>query len=124
VWTNQGIQLLGMMTEAMHTPHMGDRYLALENARYVMNNARLLGEEVEFKRDGMIQRRAQTVLADATALLERVQREGLFDVLSEGVFADVYRPVNKGKGLDGVAQRSADYYNPVELELRRGLGLP
>lgn len=124
VWTNQGIQLLGMMTEAMHTPHMGDRYLALENARYVMNNARLLGEEVEFKKDGMIQRRAQTVLADATALLERVLAEGLFDVLSAGVFADVYRPVNKGKGLDGVALRAPDYYNPVESELRRGLGLP
>jgi beta-lysine 5,6-aminomutase alpha subunit len=123
VWTKQGIQLLGMMTEAMHTPHMGDRYLALESARYIMNNARSLGEEVEFKRDGIIQRRAQDVLRDATALLERVQREGLFDVLAAGVFADVYRPMNKGKGQDGVALRTADYYNPVETELRRALRL-
>src|SRR5690606_15462264 len=69
VWTKQGIQLLGMMTEAMHTPHMGDRYLALENAQYVMNNARDLGDEIEYKTCGVIQTRAQTVLADATKLL-------------------------------------------------------
>nr|WP_261178171.1 lysine 5,6-aminomutase subunit alpha [Anaerobacillus sp. CMMVII] len=35
--TNQGIQLLGMMTEAMHTPYIHDRQLAIENAKYIMN---------------------------------------------------------------------------------------
>ncbi|MEO7328259.1 MAG: lysine 5,6-aminomutase subunit alpha, partial [Minicystis sp.] len=30
VWTRQGIQLLGMMTEAMHTPLLADRYVALK----------------------------------------------------------------------------------------------
>ena len=27
-----------MLTEAIHTPFMQDRFLALENAKYVMNN--------------------------------------------------------------------------------------
>src|SRR5690606_28560377 len=30
IMTKQGIQLLGMLTEAIHTPHIHDRYLALE----------------------------------------------------------------------------------------------
>lgn len=123
-WTGQGIQLLGMMTEAMHTPHMGDRYLALENAQYVMNNARDLGDEVSFKPGGLIQTRAQSVLDEAITLLERVRAEGMFEVLAEGVFADVFRPRDRGKGGDGVAVRSAAYANPMEDRLRDTLGLP
>ncbi len=123
-WTGQGIQLLGMMTEAMHTPHMGDRYLALENAQYVMNNAKDLGDEVTFKPGGLIQTRAQNVLDEAIELLERVRTEGMFEVLSEGVFADVFRPRDRGKGGGGVAVRSADYANPMEDRLRDALGLP
>lgn len=123
VWSRQGIQLLGMMTEAMHTPHMGDRYLALENAQYVMNNARDLGDEIQYKPGGIIQTRAQTVLADATALLEEVRDTGMFQTLSQGIFADVFRPIDQGKGLSGVFERSVDYYNPLEDELRERLGL-
>lgn len=123
VWTQQGIQLLGMMTEAMHTPHMGDRYLALENARYVMNNARDLGEEVEFKRGGIIQTRAQEVLSEATDLLQRIEREGMFTILAQGVFADVFRPRAAGKGKEGVYARAPNYFNPVEERLRQALGL-
>lgn len=123
VWTQQGIQLLGMMTEAMHTPHMGDRYLALENAQYVMRNARDLGEEVEFKQGGVIQTRAQQVLAEATTLLERIEVEGMFDVLAKGVFADVFRPKDGGKGKQGVYARASTYFNPVEERLREALGL-
>ena len=37
IWTSQGIQLLGMPTEAIHTPFMSDRYLSIENARYIFN---------------------------------------------------------------------------------------
>ena len=59
VWTGQSLQLLGMLTEAIHTPHMQDRYLSIENAQYIFNNARHLGEEVEYKKDGIIQKRAQ-----------------------------------------------------------------
>src|SRR5690554_4717755 len=122
-WTGQGIQLLGMMTEAMHTPHMGDRYLAIENARYVMNNTRQLGEEIEFKDGGIIQRRAQQVLAEACQLLEDVRDKGMFDTLAAGTFADVFRPVDGGKGLSGVLRRSSDYFNPVEVALRTRLDL-
>ena len=118
VWTGQGIQLLGMMTEAMHTPHIHDRYLALENARYVMNNARHLGDEIQFKPGGRIQNRAQTVLNEAVDLLERVVDGGLLAALSKGIFADVRRTEDGGRGLEGVVMKDANYYNPVEEALR------
>ena len=33
--TGQNIHLLGMMTEAIHTPFIQDRFLSIQNARYV-----------------------------------------------------------------------------------------
>jgi len=37
IMTGQGIQLLGMLTEAIHTPYLQDRFLSLANARLVFN---------------------------------------------------------------------------------------
>ncbi|MDR2131382.1 MAG: lysine 5,6-aminomutase subunit alpha [Odoribacteraceae bacterium] len=112
IWTAQGIQLLGMPTEAIHTPFMSDRYLSIENARYIFTNLKNIGDEVEYKQGGIIQRRAREVLDDATALLESIEREGLFTALEKGIFADIKRPKNGGKGLDGVTEKSPRYYNP------------
>ncbi len=81
VMTNQGIQLLGMLTEAIHTPHLHDRYLAIENAKYIFNNARSLGDEVEFKEGGIIQTRAQEVLKKAEDLLSQIESQGLFKTI-------------------------------------------
>ena len=53
IWTSQGIQLLGMPTEAIHTPFMSDRYLSIENARYIFNNMKNIGDEVVFKETGL-----------------------------------------------------------------------
>lgn len=112
IWTGQGIQLLGMLTEAIHTPFMSDRYLAIENAKYIFNNMNAIGEEMEFKKDGLIQQRAKSVLDDAIVLLEQVNEYGLFDALQKGIFADIKRPITGGKGLAGVSQKGAGYYNP------------
>src|SRR5438132_6721253 len=43
VLTEQGIQLLGMPTEAIHTPLLQDRFLSIRSASYVFNAARDLG---------------------------------------------------------------------------------
>ena len=120
IWTHQGIQLLGMPTEAIHTPFMSDRYLSIENAKYIFNNMKAIGEEVEFKEDGIIRRRAQEVLDKATSLLETMEREGLFSALEKGIFADVKRPKDGGKGLSGVAPKGRSYFNPfIKLMLER-----
>lgn len=111
-WTHQGIQLLGMPTEAIHTPFMSDRFLSIENAKYIFNNMKSIGEEVEFKDGGIVKTRASKVLNDTIALLEKLKDEGLFNALEKGMFADVKRPKNGGKGLNGVAKKCAHYTNP------------
>ncbi len=123
VATGQGIQLLGMMTEAIHTPHIHERQLAIEAARYIFNNARHLQEEVEFKKDGRMVKRAHQVLQEAAELLEKIVDKGLFQSIAEGMFADVKRTSEGGKGRGGVVLRAPDYFNPIEGELRHRLGL-
>lgn len=118
IMTNQGIQLLGMLTEAIHTPHLHDRYLSLENAKYIFNNARNLGDEITFKEGGIIQTRAQEVLKKAEELLRQIEREGLFSTIEQGKFGGVKRSRTGGKGLDGVAKKDSGYFNPfIELML-------
>ncbi|MEG0919060.1 MAG: lysine 5,6-aminomutase subunit alpha [Anaerovoracaceae bacterium] len=112
VWSGQSLQLLGMLTEAIHTPLMHDRYLSIENASYVFNNARDLGEEIEYKKDGVIQKRAQDVLGKANELLHEVEKDGLFSTIEQGKFGGVKRPKDGGKGLEGVCTRDAEYFNP------------
>jgi beta-lysine 5,6-aminomutase alpha subunit len=112
IWSGQGIQLLGMMTEAIHTPFMSDRFLAIENARYIFNNMKNIGDEVEFKQDGIIRNRARKVVDDALRLLEGMEAEGLFSALEKGMFGDVKRPKNGGKGLAGVVEKGNNYFNP------------
>ena len=120
IWTSQGIQLLGMPTEAIHTPFMSDRYLSIENAKYIFGNMRSIGDEVEFKEDGIVRNRAKEVLDKATGLLEKIEAEGLFTALEKGIFADVKRPKDGGKGLEGVAQKDEGYCNPfIPLMLNR-----
>ena len=119
IWTGQGIQLLGMLTEAIHTPFMSDRYLSIENAKYIFSSMKNIGDEVEFKENGIIKNRAKFVIDKATDLLELMEKEGLFTALEKGIFGDVKRPKNGGKGLNGVAPKGNNYCNPF-VELMKG----
>lgn len=112
VITNQKLCLLGMMTEAIHTPFMSDRALAIENAEYIFTAMADLGSEIEFKKDGIIQQRASFVLDKATELLEVMNTQGLFRSLELGTFANIKRPQDGGKGLAGVYEKQKDYFNP------------
>ncbi|MGB9651177.1 MAG: lysine 5,6-aminomutase subunit alpha, partial [Candidatus Cybelea sp.] len=118
VMTGQSIHLCGMLTEAIHTPFLGDRALALENARYIMNTARHFGEEIVPRPGGTIERRAETVLSGCEALLERVAAIGLMKAIEAAAFADVSRTPDGGRGVEGVFARAGDYYNPFEEALR------
>jgi beta-lysine 5,6-aminomutase alpha subunit len=112
IMTGQKIHLLGMMTEALHTPFMSDRALAIENAQYIFSTMHDLGDEIEFKKDGFIQGRAAEVLQNATALLGEIEKFGLFGTLNRGIFADIKRPTDGGKGLSGVTEKDEFYFNP------------
>jgi beta-lysine 5,6-aminomutase alpha subunit len=111
--TGQSILLVGMMTEAVVTPFLSDRDLALQNVRYVLGAAGNLHEDFTPARDGFIVRRGHEVLAEAVALLERIADHGLLNAIADGTFGITRRPADGGKGLDGVTARSDTYYNPA-----------
>ena len=116
--TGQGIQTIGVPTEGIFTPHIHDRVLGLQNVDYVFNAAHDLGDEIEFKRGGIIQTHAQDVLAGARELLERIAQTGLFQAIGEATFGDVSRSVDEGRGIDGIVDVEEGYFNPV-VELMR-----
>lgn len=119
--SGQGIQLLGMLTEAIHTPYLQDRFLSLSGAKLVFHNMRHFGEEITFVSGGRIQRRAQDVLDQALTLLEEVARIGLWDALGQAFFADISRLPDGGRGADGVVARAPAYWNPFfELLTEKG----
>jgi beta-lysine 5,6-aminomutase alpha subunit len=117
--TGQGIQLLGMMTEAIHNPLLMDRYAALKSADYVYRAWRSMGGELELRPDGMVAARARETLGEAERLLERVAADGLVRAIGDACFGDVARAETGGKGLPGVVEREPDYFNPF-LELMGG----
>lgn len=121
VATGQHIHLVGVLTEAIHTPFLHDRYLAIENARYVFGYAKHFGEELEFKQGGRVERRAAEVLEQTVDLLERITHTGLMRAIGDGVFGRVSRQPDGGKGLDGVVPKAPYYYNPfTDLILKGG----
>lgn len=113
--TGQGILLVGMMTEAVVTPWISDRDLALQNVRYVMNAAGNLHEDFRPEPDGFIANRARQVLGESIDLLDRIleHEDGLLDAIADGTFGLMKRPADRGRGLDGVAKKSSVYYNPA-----------
>lgn len=120
IFTGQDIMLLGMLTEALHTPLLQDRYLSINNAKYIFEACRHLRDEVQFKPGGIIERRAAEVLARAVEQIEHVREIGLFAALEKGEFADVQRDPEGGRGAEGVVKRAADYFNPFFAALREG----
>ena len=112
IMTGQKVHLLGMLTEAIHTPFMSDRALSIENAEYIFRTMADLGQELEFRPDGIIRRRAAEVLEKAAELLEQIEKLGLFATLEQGIFADIKRPRGGGKGLAGVTEKGPGYFNP------------
>jgi beta-lysine 5,6-aminomutase alpha subunit len=111
--TGQGIQTIGVPTEGIFTPHIHDRVLGLQNVDYVFNAAKDLGDEIEFRPGGIIQSRAQEVLAGAHDLLGRIASTGLLEAISDATFGDVSRGIDDGRGIDGIVQTSAGYVNPL-----------
>ena len=119
ITTGQGIQLLGMMTEAMHNPFLMDRFVALKSSAYIYRAARHLGEEISFKPDGIVALRQREVFDRALHLLEETAADGMMAAIGKARFGDTARTPEGGKGLDGVVERGADYFNPF-LEILEG----
>jgi len=113
--TGQSILLVGMMTEAVVTPWLSDRDLALANVKYVLNAAGNLAEDFRPAPDGLIVKRAHQVLGEAVDLLERIVADdgGLLAAIAAGTFGLMKRPPDGGKGADGVIAKAEGYRNPA-----------
>ena len=118
--TGQGILLVGMMTEAVVTPWLSDRDLALQNVRYVLNAAGGLREDFRPTPDGFIAQRARQVLGEAVDLLERIVDDTLLVAIADGTFGLLKRPADAGRGLEGVVRKASGYLNPASDLLEEG----
>ncbi len=125
--TGQSLLLVGMMTEAVVTPFLSDRDLALQNVRYVLGAAGGLTEDFHPPPEGFIQTRARQVLSEAIELLDTIVSEPapagstpLLEAIADGTFGAMKRPPDGGKGLDGVIRRADDYDNPAITLLEEG----
>jgi len=120
ITTSQSIELLGMFSEAIHTPLLMDRYLSLKSARYIFGAARHLGDEIhQWKPGGIVESRAREVLDKALELLREVKEQSIWDAIGRGAFGDVKRTRTGGKGYAGVVERDIGYLNPLLEELEK-----
>ena len=118
IMTGQKLHLLGMLTEAIHTPFMADRAISIDNAQYIFRTMKDLGSEITFKTGGIMETRVDEVLNKAADLIGEIEKEGLFSTLEQGKFAGIKRPLTGGKGLAGVVQKEKAYFNPfIDLML-------
>jgi len=78
-----------------------------------MNAAKDLSAQFTLKPDSFIVTRAQTVLDQCEDFLRQLVDVGLMQGIEQGLFADVKRLRDGGKGLKGVVTRADDYFNPL-----------
>lgn len=85
---------------------------------------RSISDEIEFKKGGIMEQRANDILNKAYRLLEKIKEQGLFKTIEQGIFAGIKRPMNGGKGLSGVVLKDKEYINPfmdlMNHELKKG----
>jgi beta-lysine 5,6-aminomutase alpha subunit len=94
--------------------------VALKSAAYIYRGARHLGDEISFKPDGIVARRQREVFDKALHLLEEVAKDGMMAAIGKARFGDTARTPEGGKGLDGVVERAAGYFNPFLEILEEG----
>ena len=106
----------------------GKRF-ALPNAEIMIHQPLIAGgqggglsgqaTDIKIHADHIIRTRANEVLTKATDLLSEIEKLGLFTTIEKGIFADVKRPKDGGKGLAGVVIKDDKYFNPF-IEVMKG----
>jgi beta-lysine 5,6-aminomutase alpha subunit len=114
VMTNQGVHLLGMPTEAIHTPFLQDRWMAIKSANYIFNAAEGLSSEISFSKSGEIKKFADKVLDKSLKQMRKIKKQGFYKSIEKKAFANISRTTNGGKGFDGVIEKDKNYFNPFE----------
>ena len=111
-----------MMTEAVVTPWLSDRDLALRNVRYVLERRRQPGRGLRAAAGRLHRPPGATPCCASRSSCwsgSPTIPRGLMDAIADGTFGITKRPVDGGKGLDGVVELGPDAYNPALELLRR-----
>ena len=113
--TGQGILLVGMMTEAVVTPWLSDRDIALQNVRYVLGARRRTCTRTSCRRRaGSSSDRAHQVLDEAVDLLERIVDARAADRDRRRHLRHHEAPGRPGQGPGRRRARTRpSYYNPA-----------
>ncbi len=114
IGTGQHIHLVGILSEAIHTPYIHERMLAIQNAKYVFNYAKDFAAEFSILDNGVMQQRAACVLKKTYHLLQQIKQDGLIPTIEAGKFGGISRSIYGGKGSEGVFDKSNNYFNPFE----------
>lgn len=117
IGTSQSIHLVGILSEAIHTPYIHERMLAIQNSKYVFNYAKKFSAEFSLQDNGIIQQRAAEVLQKTCDLLRQIKKNGLIPTIEAGRFGGISRSISGGKGFDGVFDKGNNYFNPFETLL-------
>ena len=115
ITTHQSIELLGMFSEADPQPAPHGPLPRRSRRRATSTRAcRHLGDEIEFKPDGIVASRAVQVLDEALALLEEVKRDSIWEAIAP---RRVRRREAHADGRQGVraawSSGTKDYVNPI-----------
>lgn len=110
--TGQRIQIIGTPAGVFSKAGFQDRFAALKNANCVFKAARSLYDDIQFVTNGKVMRYARMMLESTHKFLQGVRHRGLFDALEQGLFADIRRSKDAGRGFDGIFSKSRQYYNP------------
>ncbi len=87
---------------AVHNPLLMDCYLSPSRRRATSSACKHLGDEIEFKRDGIVGRRAERgAAARRWPSSKRFKQETIWNAIARGAFADVMRTRTGGRGFRG-----------------------
>src|SRR5207244_10768025 len=101
-----------------HTPLLQDRFLSIRSASYVFNAARDLGQQFNWREDSLVARWANQILREAVELLQEIDRLGLFQALEVGLFADIKRSPEGGRGLERSEEHTSELQSPDHIVCR------
>ena len=95
------------------------RNIRLAAIRGLINQDALSRIAQDGKGPGPIERGAAIERLQSQELLAQIAEDGLFAALGEGVFGDVPRRVEEGRGTEGIVETAEGYFNPAS-ELMQG----
>ena len=109
--SEQGTHVVSVKGETL-----AENWMGIKALNYLSKAAKSAGDELLINSNGIIARRAHTLLENTLKLLKKIESQGLFNSLEEGIFASTKSA--GAKGSKELFQRDKKYFNPVIDALR------